>query len=282
MPKRWTVRADSLSSILSNCVVLQELWDECLEVVKDSETIARINGVASEMNTFRFLFGIELGEMILKHTDNLSKTLQHNDFSASEGQEIARLTIRTLETLRNEDSFNLFWEKVKIHGATFEVDDPILPGKRKCPQWFGCGTAVGDHPATPKILFRQHYFEALDLIINCIKSRFEQPGYNTFKNLHELLFKTVKGEDFEPELQYVSQFYGDDVNKANLKCQLQTFALDYPKENTPPNIFDITEYMRIRSLSPVKEQLIAEVCTVLKLILVMLLQMLQVSTHSAL
>ena len=67
----------------------------------------------------------------------------------------------------------------------------------------------------------------------------------------------------------MSQFYGDDVNKANLKCQLQTFALDYPKENTPPNIFDITEYMRIRSLSPVKEQLIAEVCTVLKLILVM-------------
>lgn len=102
-PTRWTVRADSLAGILSN--VLQELWDECLEVVKDSETIARINGVASQMNTFRFLFGVELWEMILRHTDNLSKTLQHKDFSASEGQKIARLTIQTLETLRNEDSF---------------------------------------------------------------------------------------------------------------------------------------------------------------------------------
>jgi len=57
------------------------------------------------MNTFRFRFHVELGEMILRHTDNLSKTLQHKDFSASEGQEIARLTIQTLETLRNEDSF---------------------------------------------------------------------------------------------------------------------------------------------------------------------------------
>ena len=65
----------------------------------------------------------------------------------------------------------------------------------------------------------------------------------------------------------MSQFYGDDVNKSNLKCQLQTFALDYPQKNTPPNIFDIREYNK--SVSPAKKQLISEVCTVLKLILVM-------------
>ena len=59
-----------------------------VDVVKDSETIARINGVVSQMSKFSFLFGV-LGEMILRHTDNLSKTLQHKDFSASEGQEIA-------------------------------------------------------------------------------------------------------------------------------------------------------------------------------------------------
>ena len=28
-PTRWTTRADSLASILSNYAVLQELWDEC-------------------------------------------------------------------------------------------------------------------------------------------------------------------------------------------------------------------------------------------------------------
>ena len=62
-------------------------------------------------------------------------------------------------------------------------------------------------------------------------------------------------------------FYGDDVCKANLKRQLQTFALDYPNQSTPPSIFDIKDYMK--SLSPAKKQLIAEVCTVLKLIRVM-------------
>ena len=65
----------------------------------------------------------------------------------------------------------------------------------------------------------------------------------------------------------MSQFYGDDINEANLRCQLQTFSLDYPKENTNPTVFDITEY--IKTLSPAKKQFLSEVCTVVKLILVM-------------
>ena len=61
-PTRWTVRVDSLASILSNYTALQKLWEKSVEIVKDSETIARINGVASQISTFTFLFGVELGE----------------------------------------------------------------------------------------------------------------------------------------------------------------------------------------------------------------------------
>jgi len=53
-PTRWTVRANSLASILSNYTVLQELWNELCDIVKDTETIARINGVASQMKSFDF------------------------------------------------------------------------------------------------------------------------------------------------------------------------------------------------------------------------------------
>ena len=53
---------DSLASILSNYTALQKLWEKSVEIVKDSETIARINGVASQISTFTFLFGVELGE----------------------------------------------------------------------------------------------------------------------------------------------------------------------------------------------------------------------------
>ena len=48
------------------------------------------------MRTFEFIYGCVLGELILRHTDNLSSTLQHKSMSAAEGQEIARMTVDTL------------------------------------------------------------------------------------------------------------------------------------------------------------------------------------------
>ena len=98
------------------------------------------------------------------------------------------------------------------------MNDPIVPRKRKVPHRFKIGTSTVDNqPTTSKSLYRQQYYEALDLITNCVCSRFKQPGYNTYKNLQELLFKAIKGEDFQPELQFVTQFYQDDINSTNLQ-----------------------------------------------------------------
>lgn len=98
-PTRWNVRADSLFSIISNYSVLMSTWDEAIEVVKDTESKARIQGVAAQMKTFNFLFGSVLGEMVLRHTDNLSRTLQDKALSAAEGQQVADMVVRTLQTL---------------------------------------------------------------------------------------------------------------------------------------------------------------------------------------
>ena len=124
---RWTVRADSLLSILSNYSVLLSTWDEALEAAKDTESKARIQGVQAQMKMFDFLFGVSLGEMVLRHTDNLSKTLQDKSFSAAEGQQVARMVIHTLQALRSVDSFDLFWTKVTKNAELLEVGEPQLP-----------------------------------------------------------------------------------------------------------------------------------------------------------
>ena len=90
-PTRWTVRADSMESTMKNYTVLYELWKQAAAIVHDTETIARIRGVASQMLSFDFFFGLVLGELLLCHADNLSKTLQKN-CSASEGQRVAAMT----------------------------------------------------------------------------------------------------------------------------------------------------------------------------------------------
>lgn len=85
-PTRWTVRAYSLLSVIDNYTVLQHTWDECLESRLDTEVKSRVIGVKAQMETFYFFFGICLGECVLRHADNLSKTLQSSSISAAGGQ----------------------------------------------------------------------------------------------------------------------------------------------------------------------------------------------------
>ena len=186
-PTRWTVRADSLHSIISNYSLLMSTWMEAIEAARDTETKARIQGVQSQMNTFNFLFGALLGELVLRHTDNLSRTLQ-NEFSAAEGQHTASLVADMLETLRNDD---LFWAKVGRLSDQFDLE-PQLPRKRRAPKWYETGLAEAEFHEDPKAYYRQHYYEAFDLVINCIKERFDQPGYEVYCKLEKLLVKAAQ------------------------------------------------------------------------------------------
>ena len=129
-PTRWTVKADSMNSIINNYGVLEDLWEVAVTVVRDAEVIARVKGVESQMQTFDFFFGLVLGETLFRPSDNLSRALQKKDFSAAEAQVIAGKTVVTLQSIRNDESFNNFWEKVNSLASKNDNDDPILPRKR--------------------------------------------------------------------------------------------------------------------------------------------------------
>ena len=264
-PTRWTVRADSLFSIISNYSVLMSTWDEATEVVKDTESKARIQGVRAQMKTFNFLFGSVLGEMVLRHTDNLSRTLQDKALSATEGQQVADMVVCTLQTLRNVESFDLFWLKVTKSAESLDVGEPQLPHQRKAPRRYDDGSAHGDFHADPKAYYRQHYFEAIDLVVNCITDRFQQPGYNVYRNLEQLLLKACQKEDITSEFDYVCSFYKDDFQPELLRAQLLTFGIDFQRiqretygdSDRKPTIFDIKEYFI--SLTTAQKSLLSQV-----------------------
>lgn len=77
-PTRWTVHAASLESIHLNYTTLMATCEEALDVAKQSELKARINGVAAKMSDFDFLFCLMLAELLLRHCNNLSKTIQRS------------------------------------------------------------------------------------------------------------------------------------------------------------------------------------------------------------
>ena len=97
-PTRWTVHADSLGSVRMNYSVLQRSL-EVFSEARDMETSAKVRGIAVVMESFDFLFGVMLGEKVLRLVDNLSCTLHHKDLSAAEGQTAASLTVDALSAL---------------------------------------------------------------------------------------------------------------------------------------------------------------------------------------
>ncbi len=262
-PTRWTVRAASLESVVNNYNVLQVLWENALEASTDSEVRARLLGVQATMTKFSYLFGVVLGECILTHTDNLSKTLQNPCLTASEGYSIAELTCQTLERIRNDEAYDLFWEKVLILKAKFDVSDPILPRKRRAPTRYEVGSSDGSYPATPKALYRCHYFECLDLITTFIRDRFNQPGYKTLKNLENLLLKSARNQNYQNELDFVLKFYANDLASSPLKTQLQLFTTSMSAYEQP-TLFDIVDLFK--SMSPAQRNSMSEICTLLRLI----------------
>ena len=116
------------------------------------------------MTKFDFLFGVFLGEMLLRHADNLSKTQQKKSISAAEGQQVGRMVIHTLQSLRTEDSYDLFWTKVSTMAETDDIDveEPQLPRRRKTPRRYDDGLTSGDFHDSPQVHYRQLYYEAID------------------------------------------------------------------------------------------------------------------------
>ena len=178
-PTRWTVRGEVLESIIENHDQLMDLWDWSLTVVKDSEMKGRIIGAKSNMKSFDFLFGCSLGQLILKQTDNLSRTLQDPTLSAAQGQAVAEDVATTLAKDRNNESFELFWRRLELRREALAIEAPKLPRKRKVPDWFGSNGNPSTHhfPASPKDTYRQSYYQAFDYTVQSIKSRFSQTDY---------------------------------------------------------------------------------------------------------
>jgi len=205
-PTRWTVCANALASVISNYDVLLSTWDEAVEVVSGTKCIARITGVAAQMRKFEFVFGAILGEMILRHSDNLSQCLQKKTISAAKGQHVAKMVTDTLQSIRNEESYDLFWQKVVHFCKGHNVQDTQLPRPRKLPACFDDGLSRGHTALSPKDHYQQIYYEAVDTAIGCLTNRFDQEGYRVYCNLEDQLIKANLKEYFDQQFLFVRKF----------------------------------------------------------------------------
>ena len=161
-----------------------------------TEVKTRIMGCKNQMSTFHLVFGLCVGQRLFLITDNLSKALQSEKLPVVSSQNMASLTLKTLQNIRTQEDFELFFNLVTKQAEKLPVDEPHLKRKRKVPKYsilqYLDGqetTSEAHHLATVEDEFRQIYFDALDHITNAIEERFVQPSFKAFANLEELLVK---------------------------------------------------------------------------------------------
>ncbi len=268
-PTRWTVRGESLASIIANYTELQSLWERALLSTSDTDMKARIRGIESQMEKFRFLFGLLLSEMILRHTDKLSQTLQSPDLSSVEGHEVAMLTVKTLQTLRSDANYDLFWKKVEGRRSEWDVEEPQLPRRHKTPRRYEEGSSEGSFHTTVEGLYRQSYFEVIDFAVSSITDRFDQDGFRVYSNVEQLLFKASSGQNYENEFSVVCDFY-EDLDREELESQLkvfQTLCKEKMETGERPSVKLLKKILL--SLSPAQRSLLNVVILAFHILLVM-------------
>ena len=267
-PTRWTVRAASLESIRLNYEILEATWEEAVDVVKESDIKARINGVAAKMKEFDFLFCLLLSERILKHTDNLSKTIQATAMPAVEGHRLSQLCIEVLRKLRTDECFDHFWAYVEQIRETLNVSDASLPRVHKRPRRYEDGTADHYHPPTPMMHYKQIYFEALDAAIVAIGDRFDQSDYSMYAKLEQLLLLAATQKDYSQILREVVNFYGSDFNASELQTHLELLShMDIECARHELTFRDV--HAHFTSLSSAQLSLMSQVVLLVKLVLLM-------------
>ena len=76
-----------------------------------------------------FLWSYHIRIIVLRHGDNLSRTLQKPSTTASYGKKAANLTLIRSNSLRSDVNFDLIWDKVLNDVNTLQSAQASLPRK---------------------------------------------------------------------------------------------------------------------------------------------------------
>ena len=173
---------------------LWKLWDVCLKESLDAETRSRIFGGKAQMKTM----------------------------SAVSGQHLASLAPKTIQSMRNNSDFDLFYQTVSKKAEQFDnLNKPVLPRERHQSNYsilqFVSGHEENSdatepyYPPTVKEHFKAIYFETIDAVHKALKQRFEKPSFIVFSNVEQVLLKSINSKSYQKEYDDFVLVYADDV-----------------------------------------------------------------------
>ena len=185
--------------------------------------------------------------------------------------------VETFKSMRNIDSADWFCKTVKQKAANHNfINEPILPRKRKSPNYIlndffiveGQPSKAQPHfPSSLKVHYRAIFFEVLDLVINFIQSRFDQPSFKVFLNLESLLIQATAptGNIDVPTLASLHEMYGDEIDMDALEVEANVFRAIM--SNCRAGCFKDV-YSKIKTCPESEKELIPNIMRIIMLLLI--------------
>ena len=128
---------------------------------------------------------------------------------------------------RNDESFERLWQKSHDAWEKFNLKHPKDPRTKRIPKRLEHSQSASErHKFSAHDLYKTTYYETLDMAMNEIKRRFDQPAYKTLQAFENVLLRAatndsveqvIEEKDFEDAIARYEEF---DLRKLKLQLQM--------------------------------------------------------------
>lgn len=242
-PTRWTVRHNSIDSIVKNYQILQAALEE-IQLGHD-EYAAKASGLLARMEKFDTFFALKLAYLVFSSAEQLSINLQAVDITIQEALKGAELLIAHLKSLRNDTCFNRFYDAI-CQDSKDLTEEPCLPRHRKIPRRYDAGGQAHQYEE-PKARYRHAYFETLELAAGEVEKRFDHEDIHTITEIETLLLKAGNGGTVDSLSSLIQSYLKNDIDLERLKIQL-SLVQDMIKTANSESI-PVTKVTNVRTIA---------------------------------
>ncbi|KAL2080767.1 hypothetical protein ACEWY4_024560 [Coilia grayii] len=220
-PTRWTMRVNSVTSVLGNYECLASYLYDVSEK-SHGDIRDKSSGFLKQLGMFSFYFTLCLIRDVMSPMEQVNCAIQSPKLSFSDVKRNIDVLLNSLLSKRNDAYFNSFYEGVVRSARDISVvGDPKLPKARPAPRRFQDGGSRNTDVRTysdPKAYFQSLYFQVLDSCTACLNNRFSTEAFKRAQLTEHVLLAKITGD--AATLDWDSTALCKDVELRHLEVQL--------------------------------------------------------------
>lgn len=182
---RWNCRIEAIKAVFEN---LSALFHS-LHKIADDDTFAgpEASSLLKSIETFDFIFCLNLLKFVFNETNILSKYLQTPSINYSSVRLMAQQTINTFKDSRTQDKFNSLWIETQDIVEKYDLEEAKLPRERKIPLKIGGGRSQQNSINVKDYYLINIFYVVLDIIIADIEERFKENNLTLLNAMNDVL-----------------------------------------------------------------------------------------------